>query len=407
MNPALAVEGGSAGSALRRNEMEVGKQLAGFVRSIAVPIVVTDVIGSPLEWNRAASLLLGWPSAAQDNGTVHPTFVQGEPRWFLRLRAKALTGEYTAASLLRRRKGSVSKRILVKAQAWTDARATFLIFTLLDRTRARSRGDWRQSSDVPPQDGRVIASDPQSQKMEAIGRLAGGIAHDFNHLLTAIQGHAQLLIEDLGASETSYDDALEIKRAADRAAVLTRQLLVFTRTQALQHQLLDLNVVVRGMEKMLRQVMRNDVIFETHLAADLLPVRADASQMEQVLMNLVMNARDAMPSGGVLSVYTQNIGISSQQTHGAAINNGRYTHLVVSDTGLGMTEEIQSRIFEPFFTTKPEGEGTGLGLATVYGIVQQSGGSIQVQSEPGRGTTFRIILPVPDDAPSRSSTNER
>jgi two-component system, cell cycle sensor histidine kinase and response regulator CckA len=233
----------------------------------------------------------------------------------------------------------------------------------------------------------------QAQKMEGIGRLAGGIAHDFNNLLTAIQGHAQFLLEDLPVEHPTRGDAEEIRRAADRAAALTRQLLAFSRRQVLQPQVLDLNAVIRDMNKMLRRVIREDIALVTSLAEDAWNIYADAGQIEQVLMNLVVNARDAMPSGGSLTVATRNIEIEEGYVvGGAGPHAGFHVQLTVSDTGLGMDKETQARIFEPFFTTKPEGQGTGLGLATVYGIVQQSGGHISVYSEPGRGTTFRILL---------------
>jgi CheY-like chemotaxis protein len=234
--------------------------------------------------------------------------------------------------------------------------------------------------------------------MEGIGRLAGGIAHDFNNLLTAIQGHAQFLIEDLIADHPSRGDAEEIKRAADRAATLTRQLLAFSRRQVLQPQILDLNAIIRDMNKMLRRVIREDIALVTDLATGAWPVFADAGQIEQVLMNLVVNARDAMPDGGVLTVETRNVEVGEGfMGSGGVINAGRYVAIIVSDTGIGMDADTRSRIFEPFFTTKPEGQGTGLGLATVYGIIRQSGGNISVYSEPGRGTTFKSLLPRADE----------
>ncbi len=234
----------------------------------------------------------------------------------------------------------------------------------------------------------------QAQKMEGIGRLAGGIAHDFNKLNTAIQGHAQFLLEDLPENHTTRGDAEEIRRAADRAAALTRQLLAFSRRQVTQPAVLDLNAVIGDMNKMLRRVIREDVALVTSLADDTWTIFADAGQIEQVLMNLVVNSRDAMPNGGTVTVATRNVDIGDgYSVRGAGPKPGPYVQLAVSDNGIGMDQETQARIFEPFFTTKPEGQGTGLGLATVYGIVQQNGGHISVYSEPGRGTTFRILLP--------------
>jgi two-component system, cell cycle sensor histidine kinase and response regulator CckA len=234
----------------------------------------------------------------------------------------------------------------------------------------------------------------QAQKMEGIGRLAGGIAHDFNNLLTAIQGHAQFLLEDLEQGSSPYGDAEEIKRAADRASALTRQLLAFSRKQVLQPQLLDVNHVIREMQKLLRRVIREDIEVFTTLDPEVHPVLADAGQLEQVVMNLAVNARDAMPGGGSFTIQTANVRVDrTTGSAGLVVAPGEYVQLSVSDTGVGMDRETQAKIFEPFFTTKPEGQGTGLGLATVYGIVKQWNGTISVYSEPGRGTTFRILAP--------------
>jgi len=238
----------------------------------------------------------------------------------------------------------------------------------------------------------------QAQRMEAIGRLAGGIAHDFNNLLTAIQGHVQLLMDALPPEHSAALDAVEIKKAAERAAALTGQLLAFSRRQALQTKIMDLNAVILDMEKLLRRVISENIEFITRLADDLGPIRADPGQIEQVIMNLVVNARDAMPNGGQIVIQTSNVELDAsylgQRIEGTA---GPHVLLTVSDTGIGMDRETQAHIFEPFFTTKPAGKGTGLGLATVYGIVKQSGGHIYVYSEPGSGTTFKIYLPIVAD----------
>jgi PAS domain S-box-containing protein len=234
----------------------------------------------------------------------------------------------------------------------------------------------------------------QAQKMEAVGRLAGGIAHDFNNVLSAILSYADLLAEDLSPKDPRRVDAQEISRAAHRAAGLTRQLLAFSRSQMLALKVLDLNEIVAGTDKMLRRIIGEDITLETRLAPELGHVRADPGQVEQVIMNLAVNARDAMPGGGRLTIETGNAVFDEQyRAVHEMVTPGDYVMLAVSDTGCGMDREEQSRIFEPFYTTKEPGKGTGLGLSTVYGIVKQSGGFIWVYSEPNQGATFKVYLP--------------
>jgi len=238
----------------------------------------------------------------------------------------------------------------------------------------------------------------QSQKMEAIGRLAGGVAHDFNNVLTVILGYNGMVMDELGDQPRLLEKAAEVQRAAERAAGLTKQLLAFSRRQILQPSLLDLNEVVNNMEKLLRHVIGEDIDFATRLDPALCPVRADATHLDQVVMNLVINARDAMPNGGKLTIETANVVLDEAyaQSH-AGIVPGHYVHIAVSDTGHGMSEDTQRKIFEPFFTTKEVGKGTGLGLSIVYGIVKQNGGDIWVYSQEGKGTTFKIHLPAVTD----------
>jgi two-component system cell cycle sensor histidine kinase/response regulator CckA len=235
----------------------------------------------------------------------------------------------------------------------------------------------------------------QSQKMEAVGQLAGGVAHDFNNILTAIVGYADLLATEFAPDDRRLEDLEEIRKSARRAAALTRQLLAFSRKQVLEPRVIDFNEIVQNMDKMLRSLISESIRLETHYAADLASARADPNQLEQVIMNLAINARDAMPEGGTLTIETGNATLDEDYAmRHLSVMPGEYVMLAVSDTGCGMDEETKGRIFEPFFTTKEKGKGTGLGLSTVYGIVKQHGGNIWLYSEPGKGSTFKVYLPV-------------
>ena len=272
-------------------------------------------------------------------------------------------------------------QLSVRASRDTDGRVEFYEAFVRDITNQRQ----------------LEAQLAQAQKMEAIGRLAGGVAHDFNNLLTVILSYSELLLEDLPQGSATREDIGQIRKAAQGASELTRQLLAFSRQQVLQPKVVDPNAAVTGIERLLGRVLREDVHLSCTLAADAGTVRVDPGQLEQVLMNLAVNARDAMPQGGQLTIETANVDLDEtyMQAHPLAAA-GRYVMLAVTDTGMGMDAATQARIFEPFFTTKEVGQGTGLGLATVQGIVQQSGGFIWVYSEPNHGTCFKVYLPRVD-----------
>jgi signal transduction histidine kinase/CheY-like chemotaxis protein len=247
----------------------------------------------------------------------------------------------------------------------------------------------------------------QAQKMEAVGRLAGGVAHDFNNLLTIIKGHGDLILEKLQPNDPLQRNANQIEKAANRAVSLTRQLLAFSRMQVLEPKVLDLNTLVAEMCSLLKRLVREDISFTFKAGESLGRVKADPGQIEQVIMNLTVNACDAMPTGGKLIVETRNVSVDEAMAKTRTpLLAGDYIQLSVEDTGHGMDAPTKERIFEPFFTTKELGKGTGLGLATVYGVVKQSGGCIWVESEPGKGTRFEVYLPVvepTEDQPSQES----
>jgi len=235
----------------------------------------------------------------------------------------------------------------------------------------------------------------QAQKMEAVGRLAGGVAHDFNNLLTVIQGYNEMLREQVSSDEQAVDYTSEVQRAADRASALTNQLLAFSRRQMVLPRVVNLNESVAQIEKMLRRIIGEDIRLEIKLGENLAPVNVDPSHIDQVIMNLAVNSRDAMPGGGHLTIETANVELTAEYAgahHG--VTPGPYVMLAVSDSGSGMDAATRARIFEPFFTTKEQGKGTGLGLSIVYGIVKQNQGEILVYSEPGKGTTFKIYFPA-------------
>ena len=234
----------------------------------------------------------------------------------------------------------------------------------------------------------------QAQKMEAIGRLAGGVAHDFNNLLAVISGYSDLLLDNLGSSDNNRAKLEHIKQAANSAAALTRQLLMFSRQQIIQPVVLDINQIVSNTGKMLQRLIKENIEFAVILEPNLDLVSADPGQIEQVILNLVVNARDALPKGGKLTIQTRNVQMENESGQAGEVLPGHFVLLEVTDTGIGMDQETQAHIFEPFFTTKAPGKGTGMGLATVYGILKQSNGRIVVQSTLERGSSFKVYLPA-------------
>ncbi len=362
-----------------------------LVESLGVGIVVHAADTSIVMGNPEASRVLGLtPDQLRGRTAVDPAwrFVREDgtplPLEDFPVNRVAATRQAIAAHVfgIDRGDGSPPSWVLANAYPTFDERGQLEQIVV-------SFGDISDQRRAEAQAARLAENLRVSQKIEALGRLAGGVAHDFNNLLSVILGHAAFALEALGESNPVRDDILEVEKAGRRAAALTSQLLAFGRRQVLQPVALDLNHVVVELEKMLRRVIGEDIRLEKSLASGLWLTLADLAQVEQVIMNLVINARDAMPDGGRLTIGTGN----HEQGAGGPLPPGDYVVLTVTDSGSGIDAATKARLFEPFFTTKPQGKGTGLGLATVYGIVSQSGGQVQVESEPGHGSTFRVILP--------------
>ena len=381
----LAITGLFLGAATARHERaeralrEANEHLAAVIQSSPLAIYTLDPTSTVLTWNRAAEALYGW-RAAEVIGRPLPT-IADDPDDHERLRDRVLRGEaLRGVEVTRRRKDGTLVNISLSVAPLHDAagQVTGMLSLAADVTEMRQ----------------LEVQYRQAQKMEAVGRLAGGIAHDFNNLLTAIIGTTALVLEDRGLESRARLDIQEIEKAAKRAAGLTRQLLIFSRQQVLEPRALDLNALVGDLEKMLHRLIGEDIELRTKPAALLGAVRADPGQMEQAIVNLVVNARDAMPKGGRLTIETADVELDrSYVAAHVPTRPGPYVLLAISDTGVGMDGATKARLFEPFFTTKDPGRGTGLGLATVYGIVKQSGGYIWAYSELGHGTTFKIYLP--------------
>jgi two-component system cell cycle sensor histidine kinase/response regulator CckA len=348
-----------------------------------------DATGRVLSCNPAYARTFGFPSAADAVGTRLPLLPEppGEREEFLALLRRRGKLEYHEAAL-RRQDGTPLHVVANLIGAYDESgELTELRGYVFDDTERK----------------RLEEQLRRAQKMEAVGRLAGGIAHDFNNLLTAILGYSDLLIHRFSPTDPLRDHAAEIRRAGERASALVRQLLAYSRRQVLQPTVLDPNEVVSSVEGLLRRLLGEDVDLRLSLDERLPRVRADRSQLEQVLLNLAVNARDAMPRGGLLTVETRRVESAPGASPGA-LEPGTHALLSVTDTGCGMDEEVRAHVFEPFFTTKGPGKGTGLGLATVYGIVRQSGGRVSFETEVGRGTIFHVHLPAaqgePEPAPA-------
>jgi PAS domain S-box-containing protein len=369
---------------IKRNEQALRRSEARYrslVQSSVYGIYRSSLEGRFLDVNPALIAMLGYESAEQVLLLDPEKDVFAQPEEHARLIEEfRRTGRLDGLEVKwkRRGNGAITVRISGRAVSSADEPADVLEAIAEDVTDRRALEDQFR----------------QAQKMEAVGRLAGGVAHDFNNLLMVISGYAEVILAQLHPQHPLHEKGRAIQQAADRATTLTRQLLAFSRKQLLELKVVDVNAIVQDMERLLRPLIGENVEFVTLLCPEAAQTRADAGQLEQVLMNLVVNAKDAMPNGGRLTIQTQNTVVDESHRRGQQfIRPGSYVMLSVSDTGMGMDKETQSRIFEPFFTTKEKGKGTGLGLSTVYGIVKQSGGYVIVQSEHGRGSSFHIYLP--------------
>jgi PAS domain S-box-containing protein len=340
------------------------------------------------------TILYGSPATSRILGYELPAFVGRNAFELIHPDDReAVVARLTEAMMHPRVRVDVSARVLHRDGSWRYLEGIFT--NLLDDPSVGAIvNNYRDVSERRSLQEQII----QAQKMEAVGRLAGGVAHDFNNILTAIGGYTDLLLADLAPDDPRRHDVDEIHRAAERAAALTQQLLAFSRRQVMQPKVLDLNALVLDIEKLLRRLIGEDVLLTSVLEPGLGHVRADPGQLQQVILNLAVNARDAMPEGGRLTIETHNVELrETYAEEHRAVTPGPYALLAVTDTGAGMTAETQAHLFEPFFTTKGLGKGTGLGLATVYGIIKQTGGHIWVYSELGRGTTFKVYLPRVDE----------
>ena len=378
-------------SALRK--AEVSGRLAAIVDSSVDAIIGETLDGTITSWNPAAERLYGWPAAAaigKDIGIIYPPNKLDERATIL---AQLRQGErISGLETVRVRQDGTLMDCLISVSPVRDEEGAIVGVASTGRDITDYVAAARQRE-------RLERELQQAQRLESVGQLAGGVAHDFNNLIAVIMNYAEFVADELGDRPALRADVEEIRRAAARAATLTRQLLIFSRREVAHPEILDVNAIVGDMRKLLERTIGEHIELITTTATDLWPVLADRGQMEQVLMNLAVNARDAMPQGGKLVIETQNADLDEDfvSTH-VDLATGPYIRISVGDTGEGMTPEVADRAFEPFFTTKSKGKGTGLGLATVYGIVTEARGKVALYSEPGRGTTVTILLPAGEGA---------
>jgi PAS domain S-box-containing protein len=369
-------------------------------------ITIADVHGNILDANDTYLKMFGYSREDLARGALRwsnmtpPELLPLAERAVEQLRHSGVAAPWETECL---HKNGTRVPILVGVAMLEYPRNIAFVADLSDRRRAENESYRMAVAAKKEQAGRERAEDAlrrseeqlrQAQKMEAVGRLAGGVAHDFNNVLSIILGYGELLLDDLKPGDRMREDIEEIRKAASRAAGLTRQLLLFSRQQVVEPKVIDLREILASMDKMLQRILGEDVELVSVSSKAAGRVKVDPSHIEQVILNLVVNARDAMPTGGKLTIETNNVDLDENYTltHLPA-KPGPHVMLAVTDTGTGMDRETQDRIFEPFFTTKEIGKGTGLGLSTVFGIVQQAGGSVWVYSEPGKGTTFKVYLP--------------
>jgi PAS domain S-box-containing protein len=365
-----------------------------LIKSSPLAIFAIDLEGKVIFWSPAAERIFGW-TESEAIGKTLPVIPENRMHEFEAALVRLRLGESIQGDeRTHRRKDGSRLEVAIWTAPLRDASGAIDGFIIIDADITERKLLEEQFR--------------QSQKLEAVGRLAGGVAHDFNNLLTVIMGYVEMLIADTQDAPALMEYAQEIQFAADRASSLTGQLLAFSRRQISQPKVLDLNESVAHSMKLLQRVIGEDIVVVTHAEPDLGRVKADPIHIDQALMNLVVNARDAMPYGGTLTIETANVRLDEGYAdRHAGVKAGLYCMLAVSDTGTGMTPEVRSRIFEPFFTTKESGRGTGLGLSIVYGVVKQSGGDIMVHSEAGKGSTFKLYFPIAEAPALTADANAR